>query len=84
MREEKSILLLHYPKRKTECVFLFQIKGPGLKDIDVSKLFTRFYQGENSRPGSGIGLSYTKFWQNSKAAVSAHSIMLNLQVLLLV
>lgn len=35
-------------------------QGPGLKDIDVSKLFTRFYQGENSRPGSGIGLSYSK------------------------
>ena len=28
-------------------------QGPGLKDIDVSKLFTRFYQGENSRPSSG-------------------------------
>lgn len=35
-------------------------QGPGLKDIDISKLFTRFYQGENSRPGSGIGLSYSK------------------------
>ena len=34
----------------------------GLKDIDISKLFTRFYQGENSRPGSGIGLSYSKIF----------------------
>ena len=37
-------------------------QGPGLKDIDISKLFTRFYQGENSRPGSGIGLSYSKIF----------------------
>lgn len=35
-------------------------QGPGLGDVDVSKLFTRFYQGGNSRPGSGIGLSYSK------------------------
>lgn len=35
-------------------------EGPGLKDIDTNSLFTRFYQGNNSRPGTGIGLSYAK------------------------
>ena len=35
-------------------------EGPGLKDIDINNLFTRFYQGNNSRPGTGIGLSYSK------------------------
>ncbi len=35
-------------------------EGPGLKDIDSDHLFTRFYQGNNSRPGTGIGLSYCK------------------------
>lgn len=35
-------------------------QGVGLKNVDVSKLFTRFYQGNNSRPGTGIGLSYAK------------------------
>ncbi len=35
-------------------------EGPGLKDIDSDYLFTRFYQGANSRPGTGIGLSYCK------------------------
>ncbi len=35
-------------------------EGPGLKDIDPKHLFTRFYQGNNSRPGTGIGLSYCK------------------------
>lgn len=35
-------------------------QGPGLKDVDTSSLFIRFYQGNNSRPGTGIGLSYSK------------------------
>lgn len=35
-------------------------QGPGLKDVDVNNLFIRFYQGNNSRPGTGIGLSYSK------------------------
>lgn len=35
-------------------------QGPGLKDVDINSLFTRFYQGNNSRPGTGIGLSYSK------------------------
>lgn len=36
-------------------------QGIGLKDSDVEKLFSRFYQGENhDQPGTGIGLSYAK------------------------
>ena len=35
-------------------------QGPGLKGVDINSLFIRFYQGENSRPGTGIGLSYSK------------------------
>ncbi len=35
-------------------------QGPGLKDVDINNLFVRFYQGNNSRPGTGIGLSYSK------------------------
>lgn len=35
-------------------------QGVGLKNVDVKQLFTRFYQGNNSRPGTGIGLSYAK------------------------
>lgn len=40
--------------------FSISDRGVGLKDIDVNQLFTRFYQGNNSRPGTGIGLSYSK------------------------
>lgn len=36
-------------------------QGPGLgKDIDPSKMFTRFYQSASEQYGSGIGLSYSK------------------------
>ena len=35
-------------------------EGPGLKDIDPEKMFTRFYQSNSEQYGSGIGLSYSK------------------------
>lgn len=35
-------------------------EGPGLRDIDQTKLFTKFYQSNNEEYGSGIGLSYSK------------------------
>lgn len=35
-------------------------QGRGLQGVDIQKLFTRFYQGENEKEGSGIGLSYSK------------------------
>ncbi len=35
-------------------------EGPGLGDIDRSRLFTRFYQSNSEAYGSGIGLSYSK------------------------
>ncbi|MFV0325680.1 MAG: two-component regulator propeller domain-containing protein [Bacteroides xylanisolvens] len=35
-------------------------RGCGLQHVDVSKLFTRFYQGTGEQTGTGIGLSYSK------------------------
>lgn len=35
-------------------------QGCGLGNVDLNKLFTRFYQGKNEKEGSGIGLSYAK------------------------
>ena len=35
-------------------------EGPGLGDIDRTRLFTRFYQSNSEKYGSGIGLSYSK------------------------
>lgn len=35
-------------------------QGIGLYNVDLSRLFTRFYQGDHDRKGSGIGLSYSR------------------------
>lgn len=35
-------------------------QGIGLGNVDTAKLFTRFYQGNHDRQGSGIGLSYAQ------------------------
>lgn len=35
-------------------------QGIGLQGVDTTKLFTRFYQGNHDRSGTGIGLSYAK------------------------
>lgn len=35
-------------------------QGIGLGDLDIDKLFTRFYQGDHYKQGSGIGLAYSK------------------------
>lgn len=35
-------------------------QGCGLKQVDLQKLFTRFYQGDGERTGTGIGLSYSR------------------------
>ena len=35
-------------------------QGPGLANVDMSQLFTRFYQSGGEKYGSGIGLAYSK------------------------
>lgn len=35
-------------------------EGIGLQNVDISRLFNRFYQGNHNKIGSGIGLSYAK------------------------
>ncbi|MBU3836725.1 MAG: response regulator [Candidatus Phocaeicola faecigallinarum] len=35
-------------------------RGPGLENLEQNSLFTRFYQGNNEKYGTGIGLSYSK------------------------
>ena len=45
-------------------------QGSGLKEVDINSLFTRFYQGNNNRPGTGIGLS-PRFLPNNTEAVLA-------------
>ncbi len=35
-------------------------EGIGLDHVEIDRLFTRFYQGDHDRKGSGIGLSYAR------------------------
>ena len=35
-------------------------QGSGLQQVNMERLFTRFYQGNNGQGGTGIGLSYSK------------------------
>ncbi len=35
-------------------------QGPGVEEENTEKLFTRFYQGQHEKGGSGIGLSHAK------------------------
>ena len=35
-------------------------QGIGLGNLDITKLFTRYYQGNHEKSGSGIGLSFAK------------------------
>lgn len=53
-------LSVHLSEDKTKARLSVSDQGPGLKDVDTDNLFVRFYQGNNSRPGTGIGLSYSK------------------------
>lgn len=47
--------------RTDESIRVFvQDQGIGLDNVDINKLFTRFYQGKHNEGGSGIGLSYAK------------------------
>lgn len=51
---------VHLSEDKAKVRISISDQGPGLKDVDINNLFVRFYQGNNSRPGTGIGLSYSK------------------------
>lgn len=56
-------------------------QGSGLKNVNIQKLFTRFYQGIGEQSGTGIGLSYSKIlvelhggtigaWDNQEAGAT--------------
>ena len=48
-------------ERKDEMIRIsISDQGPGLGDADMSQMFTRFYQSNSEKYGSGIGLSYSK------------------------
>ncbi len=48
-------------EREDSCVRIsISDQGPGLADVDMEQMFTRFYQSGGEKYGSGIGLAYSK------------------------
>lgn len=54
------IVRTEYAERQERIRLSVIDRGHGLKQVDVGRLFTRFYQGSGERSGSGIGLSYAR------------------------
>lgn len=51
--------------------FIFSDNGPGVKEDDLSHLFERFYRGDTTKTGSGIGLAlFKEIMDQHQAAVS--------------
>lgn len=49
-------------------------EGPGLGNVDLSRLFNRFYQSNSEKYGSGIGLAYSKILVDlHKGKIGAYS-----------
>ena len=49
-------------------------EGPGLGNVDISRLFNRFYQSNSEKYGSGIGLAYSKILVDlHKGKIGAYS-----------
>lgn len=58
---ESNTVVTLSTKRMADCVRIsLSDEGIGLKHVDPKRLFTRFYQGDPDRKGSGIGLSYAR------------------------
>lgn len=55
-----STVTLTTRKEEGHIRILITDEGVGLDEEDMKHLFVRFYQGRNSKEGSGIGLSYVK------------------------
>lgn len=57
--EETTITISSRLEREYARV-LVSDEGIGLANVDMTRLFDRFYQGEHGRKGSGVGLSYSR------------------------
>ncbi|WP_298551779.1 two-component regulator propeller domain-containing protein [uncultured Parabacteroides sp.] len=58
---EPNTVVVLSTRRKPDYVRIsLSDEGLGLDHVEIDRLFTRFYQGEHDRKGSGIGLSYAR------------------------
>lgn len=57
---ENSIITLTTERSGNNIRVSVSDEGCGIGNEDINKIFTRFYQGQNHKQGSGIGLSYAQ------------------------
>lgn len=58
---EPNTVVVLSTRRKPDYVRIsLSDEGIGLDHVEIDRLFTRFYQGNHDRKGSGIGLSYAR------------------------
>ena len=53
-------VVVRVEKMQSEAIISINDNGPGVPNSDLSKLFNRYYMGQNAHDGSGIGLSVVK------------------------
>lgn len=62
--ESGSSITITTEKKGNEVVVMVSDQGIGLQHTNNNELFSRFYQGDHQKGGSGIGLSYSKMLVN--------------------
>ena len=53
-------VVVRVEKMQSEAIISINDNGPGVPNSDLSRLFNRYYMGQNAHDGSGIGLSVVK------------------------
>lgn len=60
VEDDKGKIVIHIEATHSKAVVLIGDNGPGVPNSDLQKIFNRYYKGQNSSEGSGIGLSVVK------------------------
>ena len=58
--EPNTLLVICTERIGTNVRISLADQGIGLEHVDMDRLFSRFYQGDHDRKGSGIGLAYAR------------------------
>ena len=62
--DNESCITISTEKKDDEVLISVSDQGIGLQHTNNNELFSRFYQGDHQKGGSGIGLSYSKMLVN--------------------
>lgn len=60
VEDEKGKIVVHVEEAHSKVIVSISDNGPGVPNGDLQKIFNRYYKAQNSREGSGIGLSVVK------------------------